>query len=126
MTLSSKVPTFVELTGAVGQWAVTLDSTSNNPLALSKPLVAGKAHYITAIEVSISGAAAANDITIQLKDGTTTIWKEIIGSGAARGERAGLVFAFPIGLTIGNAANLAVDAGGAGVITTANMAGYTA
>ncbi|MEC0265137.1 hypothetical protein [Paenibacillus anseongense] len=106
--------------------AQTQDSGNNAVQTLTRVLVAGKSHYITSIEVSISGAAAANDITVELKDGSTTVWKEIIGSGAPRGERAGIVFNSPIKLTAGNAANLVVSAGGTGVITSANMAGYTA
>lgn len=107
------------------QWAATLDSGNNAAATVTKAAVSGKTHYITAIEVCISGAAAANDITVELKDGSTTVWKEIIGSGAPRGDRAGIVLNHPIALTTGNAANLAVSAGGVGVITSANMAGYT-
>ncbi len=119
---NGNVTDIVEL---IAQIPITQDSGINAPQTLTKAAVAGKIHYITAIEVSISGASAASDITIQLKDGGTTVWKEIIGSGAPRGDRAGIVFTFPIALTAGNAANLAVDAGGAGVVTSANMASYT-
>lgn len=113
-------------TGSVPQWAITQDSGNNAAQTLTKALSAGKAHYITGFEVSIAGAAAVNDITVSLKDGSTTIWKGNIGSGSPRGERTGVAFAFPVALTAGQAANLVVDAGGAGVITTANLVGYTA
>lgn len=116
----------VEVAGSVGQWPLTQDSAAATAQTLTKAGVAGKTHHITAIEVSISGAAAANDIFIRLEDGPTTVWKEVIGSGAPRGNRAGIAFNFPLDLTLGNAANLVVDAGGVGVVTTANMAGYTA
>lgn len=104
----------------------TQDSTANTAQTLTRAAVPGKCHYITAVEVLISGAAAVNDITIQLQDNSSTVWKEFIGSGATRGERAGIVFLSPIKITQGNPANLVVAAGGASVVTTANMAGFTA
>jgi hypothetical protein len=109
-----------------GSTAQSADSGINSPQTLTKAAVTGKSHYITSLEVSISGAAAANDITISLKDGSTVVWKEIIGSGAPRGERAGIVFTSPIKMTAATATTLVVDAGGAGVLTSANLAGYTA
>lgn len=119
----SRTNTEFSLSGVNAQ---TQDSGANAAQTLTRTARAGMSHYITAIEVSISGSAAANDITIQLQDGSTTVWKEIIGSASTTGERAGIVFNQPVKLTTGNAANLVVSAGGAGVVTSANMAGFTA
>lgn len=116
----------VFINGSVGQWVATGDSANNATLTVTKAAAPGQEHYVTAIEVTISGAAAVNDIAITLQDGATTVWKTWIGSGAPRGDRVGVAFSFPLAMSVGNAANLVVQAGGTGVITTANMAGYTA
>lgn len=108
-----------------GAWAVTLDSAINTAATLTRAAVGGKRHYITGIEVSISGAAAANDITIDLRDNATVIWREIIGSGAPRGERVGVVFSHPVMCGLSVTASLAASAGGAGVVATLNITGYT-
>jgi hypothetical protein len=115
----------VKRTALIGSWAVPLDSAGNAAVTVTKAGATGQTHYITAIEVSISGAAAAADMFIQLKDGSNVIWKEVIGSGSPRGQRAGAVFTHPLVLTTGNAANLVVDAGGVGVVASANLAGFT-
>lgn len=110
-------------------WAVTADSVANTAKTLTKAAVAGKSHYITAIEVVISAAAAGADINCVLKEdaaGTpASYWKEIIGNASPRGTRVGITFPLPIKLTAGKTADLVVDAGGASVITTLNMSGYT-
>lgn len=76
------------------------------------------------VEVAIKGAAAGNDINIYLKDGATTKWHEVIGSGASQGERVGFVTMMPIKGTNSQNMTLEVDAGGASVVTVANI-GYT-
>lgn len=106
-------------------WTVTADSVANTLQTLTRALVAGKSHYVTMIEVSISGGAAANPIFVTLMDGATIKWKESIGSGAPRGTTVGFTTPFPILITAGVAVGLVVDAGGVGVVTTANLGGYT-
>ena len=49
----------------------------------------------------------------------------MIGNAAVRGTTVGITFPHGIAMTAGNAVNLDVDAGGAAVVTVANMAGYT-
>jgi hypothetical protein len=115
----------VKLNKSIGEWAVTGTSTANTEQTITKAAEAGKKHVVTAFEVVIRGAAAGTDISVALKDGTTVKWQTYIGSGAVRGERVGIVFAHGIEMTTNTAANLYVGAGGASVITEANMAGYT-
>lgn len=107
----------------------TADSEANTAKTITIAAVEGKSHYITAIEVSISGAAAVSTITVTLKEdaaGTpVSKWKEIIGIGASIGTRVGLALPFPIKLTAGKTADLVISAGGASVVTTGNIAGYT-
>lgn len=111
-------------------WTVTDDSDANAAKTITKDAVAGKSHYITAIEVVISVAAAGADINCILKEdaaGTpVTHWKEIIGNASPGGTRVGITFPLPIKLTAGKTADLVVDAvGTAGGIATLNMSGYT-
>lgn len=107
-------------------WAISQDSTANSPQTLTRAAESGKTHYITAIEVSISGAAAGNDVSIELRSGSTKKWKGFIGSGLGSGVKYGVVFTTPVELNVGEDANLVVAAGGTSVVTTANLSGFTA
>ena len=109
----------------ISEWSVTGNSATNTAKTITKAAEAGKKHVVTAFEVVISGAAAGADISIALKDDTTVKWQTYIGSGAVRGERVGIVFAHGIEITENKNANLVVGAGGASVVTSLNMAGYT-
>lgn len=115
----------VELAGGVPCWAITQDSAANAAQTLTKAAVADQRHYITALEAAISGAAAGADIAIVLKDGSTAKWKSVIGNAAASGSRVQLSFPQPVEVSVNTAANLEVDAGGASVVTSASMSGYT-
>ena len=117
-TAANPIPT--KVVGSV--ITVTQDSLANATNTITIAGVAGQSIYVEAIEVAISGAVAGNDINVLLKDGTTTKWKTVIGSGASRGTRVGMVLPMPIKITAGANLILAVDAGGASVITTANVA----
>ncbi len=103
----------------------TATSAANTAQTITQDAEAGKSHYITAIEVSIIGAAAVNTINAVLKEDTTAVWSEIIELGASRGTRTGISLSFPIKITTGKAANLVIDAGGASVVTIGNITGYT-
>ena len=113
----------------VTPWISTDVSAANTAKTITKAAVAGKSHYITAIEVSTKGADAASDIDVVLNEdnaGTPVAkWQEVIGTYAVSGSRCGIVFAKPIKLTAGKTADLVVDAGGAGVVTVANLQGFT-
>jgi len=103
---------------------LTGDSGVNAALTLTKTGVAGKRYFVTGYSVVISGAAAVNDISILLVDGSTTIWKDWIGTAAPRGTKATHQFADPIAMTKGADAKLVCIAGGAGVVLTLNLRGY--
>ncbi len=110
-------------------WTLTDVSSANTAKTITKAAVAGKSHYITAIEVSIKGADAASDIDAVLTEdaaGTPiALWQEVIGTYAVAGSRCGIVFNKPIKLTANKSADLVVDAGGASVVTVLNMQGFT-
>lgn len=106
-------------------FTVTGDSGANAAQTITKAAEVGKSHYITAIEVVLTGAAAASAISVKLNDDVTTVWKSGIGLGSARGARTGFALSFPIKITAGKKADLIVDAGGAATVTFANMSGYT-
>lgn len=106
-------------------WATSQDSVANTALTVTRAAEASRAHYVTMLEVVVSGAAAANDITVLLKQGATVKWKEVIGSGAARGTAVGFTTSQGIEFAENTAVTVEVLAGGAGVVTTTNLAGYT-
>jgi len=107
-------------------WTITQDSSANTAQTLTKTAVAGQKHYITSIEVVISGAVVgASDVNILLKDGSTTKWKQIIGTTSARGTRVTIDFANPIQMSVNSTCTLNIDAAGASCITTGNIAGFT-
>lgn len=107
------------------EWSVTQNSAANTAQTLTKAGEVGKKHRVTSVDVFISGAAAGSDITVTLQDGATAKWVGKIGNAAASGSRAGFSVPSGVEMTAGNAANLVVTAGGASVVTTANMTGYT-
>ncbi|SPF51245.1 hypothetical protein SBF1_50129 [Candidatus Desulfosporosinus infrequens] len=118
------VPQQMTITGSLTNVScVTQDSSSNSPQTLTIASVTGKSIYVTAIEVVISGGSAGNDIKALIKDGSAINWKEVIGSGASSGTRCGWESAIPVKMTaIGDSLTLVIDAGGTGVVTTANIA----
>jgi hypothetical protein len=110
-----------------GLWSVNNTSAANAAVTTSKAAEPGKRHYVTGFSAVISGAAAANDISVELRDGATVKWREYIGSGAARGARVAVNLGTGgIEMSVNAAVNLVVSAGGAGVVTDANLVGFTA
>lgn len=114
---------------AVGLFAITQDSTANASQTLSQAAPpTGMNNYVTSFEVVISAAAAGGDISCVIQDsvGPTTKYKTFIGSGAARGTRVfnNWTFDSPLGPIAGQA-QLVVAAGGASVVTTADLQGFT-
>lgn len=115
----------VSITGSLASvLSVTQDSSANAINTLTVAGVVGQSIYVEAVEVVISGASAGSDIKVLLKDEATTKWKTVIGSGANRGTRVGIVLPMPIKITSGVNLILSIDAGGSSVITTANVAYY--
>lgn len=116
----------VSIVHGIPNWSQTQDSAANTAQTITKAAGgSGVIHYATGFEVVLSAAAAANDITIELKDGAAVLWKTIIGSTAARGARVSQNFSFPIVGTANTAMTLVISAGGVGAITTANLMGYS-
>jgi hypothetical protein len=86
---------------------------------------AGTRHVVTSFMVVVTAAAVgASDVPVEVKSGSTVLWKDFLGATAARGEKVG---ATGLSLACGDneALTLVVGAGGAGVVTQANLAGYT-
>ncbi len=107
-------------------WAISQESAAAAAQSLTRAAVAAQRHHITAFEVAIRGAAAGNDINVQLQDGAGVVyWRAVIGSGALQGSRVPMPFPQPIQLPVNSNAVLQVDAGGAAVVTMASMSGYT-
>jgi len=112
--------------GRESTWTETDSSSANTAQTITHAAEAGKRHYVTAYLVVLRGAAAGNDIRIEIRDeDDNVLWDDYIGSGAPRGERVGMVFASPLEGPEGKAVKLVAAAGGTSAITTGNLAGYT-
>lgn len=105
-------------------WTISQDSAANTLQTLTRAGEAG-AHYVSGFEVATQGAAIGADIVCTLSEGGTVRWRSVIGAGAARGERTGLSFTNPIRFAPGVNVVLTIAAGGAGVITSGNIEGFT-
>lgn len=80
----------------------------------TKPAETGVTHYITDISASSDKAGAV----IQVKDGTTVIWKAVIGANSSYEHS----FAVPLAGTKGNSVSITIDGTS---ICTANIAGFS-
>lgn len=103
----------------------TQDSSANSSQTVTVAGSSGRFHFVTGFEVAISGADASEDIFVTVEDDGTAIWKTVIGSGSARGERTGIAFSRPVRIGRGNDLTLVVTAGGASVVTHANLEYFT-
>jgi len=110
----------------MAKWTVTGVSSANTAKTITKAAVTDRRHYVEGYMVVIKGADAAADIDIELQDGTTVIWRDVIGLGNGRGSRVGTICENnPFSFTPGTAVNLVVDAGGANVVTVLSLKGHT-
>ncbi len=106
-------------------WSEVEDSAVNTAVTATHAAEAGNRHYAVGFEAVVSGADLGNDVNIELLEGVTVRWRTKLGSGLPRGERSGVVFPRPIKMGVAQGAILTADAGGAGVIITLNLGGYT-
>lgn len=108
------------------EWTQSSESAANTALTLTQPAAADQRHYVTGIEAVVTAAVVGTgDVGVELRSGATRKYKWFIGAAAARGTRVFAQFERPIELAKGAAANLVVDAGGAAVVMSASMTGYT-
>jgi hypothetical protein len=109
-------------------WSATGASEANKAGVVTKAAASGKTHYITGFSVAVSAAAAgatAGGFAVELKNGNTTIWKEIFAASAAVGSRIGVTFPAPIACTNGGAVSINCAALGTGSISVLNLNGFT-
>ncbi len=100
-------------------------SAAGGAITITHAAEAGKRHIITGFEALALGAALGNDVTIELREDAIVRWRTGLGNAALEGERTGLMFSTPREFGLETAANLVSDAGGAGVLMTLSMTGYT-
>ncbi len=100
-------------------------SAAGGSITITHAAEAGKRHIITGFEALALGAALGNDVTIELREDAIVRWRTGLGNAALQGERTGLMFPKPREFGLATAANLVSDAGGAGVLMTLSMTGYT-
>lgn len=106
-------------------WSEVADSAANAAVTVTHAAEAGNRHYIVSFEVVVSGATLGNDVNIELREGVIVRWRTKLGSGLARGERSGVTFPRPIKMGVATDVSLFASAGGAGVVLTSNLGGYT-
>lgn len=109
-----------------GSFNNVTNSGANKATNITKSTVVDREYVITAYKVSIRGANASTDVNIQILDDTSTIWADVIGAGAQRGEYVGMVFPErdPLVITRSKPAKLNVTTGGTNVETILNLKGY--
>lgn len=106
-------------------WSEVLDSAGGGAVTVTHSGEAGRTHYVVAFLAVIRTASPTADIVVEMRQGAAVLWRDVIGSGAARGDRIGV--AFPRGFKIGNNTDVSLvcTAGGGSTITTADLCGYT-
>lgn len=107
------------------EWDEVDDSLVNTAVTITHAAEAGRRHYVVGFEASTRGADLTADIQVELREGATVRWRINLGSGSIRGERGGVVLPRPREYAENAAVTLNAGGGGAGVIVTLNMLGYT-
>ena len=72
----------------------TTSAASATSSTVTLALVTGSSHVAAYVSAFCATAAPTSDVTFTLKDGSTTKWVGIIGSGASRGDG----FHIPLGI----------------------------
>lgn len=93
-------------------------SGSNSALTMSLPGLANTSYLLWGYLFTTRGAAVVGDLSLEVKDGGTIIWRDTLGTGAVRGTRLMQSFFPPLKSTIGNAVSINAPAGGNGVFIT--------
>ena len=107
------------------EWDEVDDSAVNTVVTITHAAEAGRRHYVEGFEASIRGADLTSDVIVELREGATVRWRINLGSGSIRGERGGVVFNHPREFAVNSPVTVNAGVGGAGVIITLNMLGYT-
>lgn len=106
------------------EWTALATSAANTEATATKIAEAGKKHVITGYLVVLRAAAAGNDASAIVKDGTDAKITDYIGNAAPRGTRI-LMTGQRVVCSTNTAANLVVAAAGSSAITELNLFGYT-
>jgi len=107
------------------EWDENGVSAPGGAITITHAAEAGKRHIITGFEALALAAALGNDVTIEIREDAIVRWRTGLGNAALEGERTGLMFSKPREFGLATAVNLVAIAGGAGVILTLSMTGYT-
>lgn len=107
------------------EWDEVGDGLANAAVTITHVAEVDRQHYVVGFECSIRGADLGLDIILELREGATVRWRINLGSGSIRGERAGVVLPRPRQYAVNSPVTLNATAGGAGVISSLSMMGYT-
>jgi hypothetical protein len=115
-----------ELVGVItAPWAVSQASVAATAQTVTRAAEAGKTHYVQGFEAVIGGADTTVAIPVTLRLGATIVWRTRFGPVAKQGDRVGVMFPQALAAAAGEAVSLEVGGGSAGVVTDANLSGYT-
>ncbi len=106
-------------------WDEAADGGANAIATLTHALTAGQRHFVTGFEAVSKGAALAADVVVELREGANVKWRTTLGNTALQGERTGVMFPRPMEFALATAVTLEATAGGALVVITLSMLGYT-
>lgn len=98
-------------------WIETDNATNATATATRAATSGARSHYVTSIAASFSGSVAG--VQLVLNEGATEIGRWYVHDVFA------LVFPSPIKIDPGNATSLVLSAGGAGVVGSVTLNGYT-
>ena len=99
---------------------------ANTAVTVTQAAINQMTHYVSSFEVVVIGAAPGSDMLIEIKSGTTVLWRTYIGNAAARGTSVGGNFIPPLKGTAENTAvTLEVAAGGGSTQAVASLAGFS-
>lgn len=99
-------------------WSET--ATGSATATATRAAQAGKQHIIYSVSAS-SGTTGSGDILILVKDGTTTIWQELLDST----KQSNGAWVFPRGLKVTPGAACSIVATKTGATVKANLHGIT-
>ena len=106
-------------------FAATSDGTAGAANTTTVAAVAAKTHVIDGFDVSVGTTDTTATFSIQIKSGSTVLYKTYAKAAEVLGTRIGVVFASGIPAATGEAVTLVCSDPGDSAVITANIWGHT-
>ena len=91
----------------------------------TKAAVTGQEHVVTGFEVAVLTADVTDQLTIEVRHGSTVMWKTAIAAAETKGHRVGKNFVAEIRAPLSTAVSVVAGAPGGTTVLVVNMEGYT-